>query len=79
MASIMCRATTMSVHMQAEIVGSFSDCGLTPARGWVVSGPRYTVCAIANVFCFLDRDSASLTEVLELMRERLADAVEAPV
>jgi len=75
MASIMCRATTMSVHMQADILGSFCEqCGLTPARGWAVSGPRFTVCVVANVFCFLDRDTGSANDVLAVMRERLADA-----
>jgi len=75
MASIMCRATTMSTHMQANILGSFGQAGgLSPARGWTVSGPRFTVCVVANVFCFLDKSSGSLSQVLNLMRERLADA-----
>lgn len=34
-ASIMCRAATMSVHMQGEILWQFHPrCGLSPARGW---------------------------------------------
>jgi roadblock/LC7 domain-containing protein len=75
MASVMCRATTMSVHMQAGILESFcNDCGAIPARGWVVRGPRFAVCVIANVFCFLDSENASVNEVVKLMRERLADA-----
>ena len=75
MASIMCRATTLSVHMEANILSSFcKDCGLTPARGWVVRGPAYTVCVVANVFCFVDNNNGSINEVLALMRENLADA-----
>lgn len=75
MASIMCRATTMSVHMQSEILGSFSpESGLSPSRGWVVQGPYFSVCVVANVFCFLDKSQASLNDVLKLMCERLADA-----
>ena len=75
MASIMCRATTMSVRMQADILGSFCDeCGLAPAMGWSVRGPRFTVCVVANVFCFLDNDHASANEILHLMREQLRDA-----
>ncbi len=75
-ASIMCRATTMGLHMQADILGGFcgEGCGLVPARGWVVRGPRFTVCVVANVFCFLDNEAGALNEVLALMRERLADA-----
>ena len=75
MASIMCRATTLGVHMQADILADFSGAsGVAPARGWIVRGPRFTVCVIANVFCFLDNQSGSMNEVLGLMRQRLGDA-----
>lgn len=34
MASIMCRATTMAVHMQTDILKTLeADCGCAPARG----------------------------------------------
>lgn len=75
MASIMCRATTMSVHMQADILGAFCDgCGIVPGKGWIVRGPKYSVCVYANVFCFLDNESASLNQVVAVMREKLVDA-----
>ncbi len=75
MASIMCRATSLSQHMQVGILESFCpDCGLAPARGWVVHGPDFSVCNVANVFCFLDNRGARLNEVVELMKKRLADA-----
>lgn len=75
MASIMCRATTMGVHMQTDIMaGVHPDSGGAPAGGWVVRGPKFTVCAMANVFCFLDNDTASLNAVMGLLRARLADA-----
>ncbi|HEB59970.1 MAG TPA: DUF2173 family protein [Gammaproteobacteria bacterium] len=74
MASIMCRATTMAVHMQADMMKSLGeDCGCAPARGWVVRGAAFTVCVIANVFCFLDNSQASLNEVMRMMRENIAD------
>ncbi|MCB1878330.1 MAG: DUF2173 family protein [Chromatiales bacterium] len=74
MASIMCRATTMSVHMQVDILNDFcKDCGLNPSAGWVVRGPGFTACAYANIFCFLDNSSASLNDVMGLMRRRLRD------
>lgn len=75
MASIMCRATTMSVHMQAEILDAFcQDCGIVPGKGWVVRGPKNSVCVYANVFCFLDNAASSLNQVMSVMREKLADA-----
>ena len=75
MASIMCRATTMGVHMQTDIMaGMHAEAGVAPARGWVVRGPQFTVCVMANVFCFLDNNKASLNAVMGVLRERLADA-----
>ena len=75
MASIMCRATTMSEHMQAGILASFCpDCGFAPPRGWIVRGPHFTVCNVANVFCFIDNTSSSLNAVIAIMRKHLDDA-----
>lgn len=72
MASIMCRATTMAVHMQADMMKSLgSDCGCAPARGWNVHGEHFSVCVIANVFCFIDNKGASLNQVMQLMREKV--------
>ncbi len=71
-ASIMCRATTMSVHMQSGILSNFCDqCGLFPNKGWIVKGPQFTVCVMANVFCFINESEGSLNQVFEIMRERL--------
>lgn len=75
MASIMCRATTMGVHMEGDMLGSFcSDCGLSPAKGWAVRGPKFSVCVVANVFCFLDSAQGSINDALHLMEKELADA-----
>ena len=75
MAAIMCRATTMSEHMQvAMLEQSCPDCGGSPPQGWIVRGPTFTVCNIANVFCFIENDRASLNEVAALMQRRLAGA-----
>ena len=71
MASIMCRATTMAVHMQVDIMKSLGkDCGCAPARGWVVKGSQYSVCVIGNIFCFLDNDTASVNQVMQLMLQK---------
>lgn len=75
MASIMCRATTMSEHMQMGMLKAFCpDCASDPPHGWIVRGPGFTVCNVANVFCFLDNSQASVNEVMALMMRRLADA-----
>ncbi len=75
MAAIMCRATTMSEHMQVDMLEEHcSECGGSPPQGWIVRGPAFTVCNVANVFCFLDNRQASLNAVVGLMQKRLADA-----
>lgn len=75
MAAIMCRATTMSEHMQVGMLEQFRPgSGSAPPQGWIVRGPRFSVCNVANVFAFLANDSASLNQVMALMRLRLADA-----
>jgi roadblock/LC7 domain-containing protein len=74
MASIMCRATNLSAHMQAHILATGMDpCPFNPARGWSVRGPRFTVCVMANVFCFLDNRAGSVNDILHLMGQRLGD------
>jgi roadblock/LC7 domain-containing protein len=75
MASIMCRATTMGVHMEGDMLGGFCEnCGFLPSKGWAVRGPKYTVCVMANVFCFIDSANGSMNDVVRIMREELADA-----
>lgn len=74
MASIMCRATTMSEHMQVAMLEQFCpNCGSTPPQGWIVRGPGFTVCNMANVFAFLHNDASSLNDIMALMRKRLGN------
>lgn len=75
MAAIMCRATTMSEHMQVGMLEQYcGGCGSSPPQGWIVRGPLFTVCNIANVFCFIENQSTSLNAVVGLMQKRLAGA-----
>ncbi|CDI02001.1 MAG: DUF2173 family protein [Candidatus Competibacter denitrificans] len=74
MASIMCRATTMSVNMEASMLESLEPLnGFMPPRGWLVHGPNYSVCVVANVFCLLDNSNSSINEVVGFMRQALAN------
>ncbi len=73
MASIMCRATTMSASMESRMLEAFQpDNGLQPPRGWMVHGPDNTVCVIANVFCLLDNAKGSINDTIGFMRQALA-------
>lgn len=74
MASIMCRSTTMAVHMQMDMIKNLGhDCGCTPSRGWVVNGEQFSVCVIANHFCFIQNEAASLDNIMTYMRENVPD------
>lgn len=76
MASIMCRATTMSASMQGRMLDgvSFKPSGIAPVRGWFVRGPRFSVCVVANVFCMIENDTASLNAIVAELKRALADA-----
>ena len=67
----LCRATTMAVHMQVDMMKSLGkECGCAPARGWVVKGSLYSVCVIGNIFCFLDSNAGSINQVMQLMLQK---------
>lgn len=74
MAAVMCRANTLAVHMQANMLHAFGGASkrLAP-RGWMVRGGHFSVCVVANVFCFVENGTGSVSEVLGFMGERIAD------
>ncbi|KPK55762.1 MAG: hypothetical protein AMS22_03460 [Thiotrichales bacterium SG8_50] len=72
LASIMCRTNNMAVHMQTDMMKMFAaDCGCLPARGWVVRGQNVSVCVVGNVFCMIDNEKGSATELVHYMLEHL--------
>ena len=80
--SSLCRANSAAVRMESDMLVMFSKvcapgaggCGFEPAKGWVVHGDAKSICVMANVYCVLDNDRASLTQVLGEMRDRLPGA-----
>ena len=74
MASIMCRATTLGIHMEGNMLGTLcTNSGLSPSQGWAVTGPDYSVCVMSHFFCFLDNTRANLNETIQLMLEEVRD------
>ena len=74
MASILCRANTLSVNMQSEILDSFSEnCGFRPVQGWIVRGAQVTVCAVGNYFSFIENRDELLNDVMTIMRAKVGD------
>jgi len=73
MASVMCRSTTMALHMQVDMLSQLErDCGCTPAQGWIVSGEKYSVCVRGNVFCFVDNKAKALNSIMKFLNEHVA-------
>ncbi len=73
-ASIMCRATTMALHMQTDMMKSLnSDCGCAPAQGWIVNGEKVSVCVYGNVFCFVDNSANSLNQIMQTLRDKVGE------
>lgn len=74
MASIVCRANTLSVNMQAEIFESFAEhCGCRPVQGWIVRSSQITVCAVGNYFSFIENRDELLNDVMTIMRAKVGD------
>lgn len=74
MASIMCRANTLSVNMQSEIFDSFAEnCGCRPVQGWIVRGVRMSVCAVGNYFAFIENRPELLNDVMTILRAKVGD------
>lgn len=74
MASILCRANTLSVNMQSEIFDSFvENCGCRPVQGWITRGNLITVCVVSNYFCFIENRPDLLNDVMMVMRAKVGD------
>lgn len=77
MASILCRANTLSVNMQADIFDSFAENrGFRPVQGWIMRGEKMTICAIGNYFSFIENREELLNDVMTIMRAKVGDVQE---
>jgi roadblock/LC7 domain-containing protein len=74
MAAVMCRANTLVVSMQASMLGAFDRRSerLAP-RGWIVRGGCFSVCVMANVFCFVENGTGCLSDIVGFMRRRIPE------
>lgn len=80
MASILCRANTLSVNMQSEMLSSFAqNCGCRPVQGWIVRGKNVSVCVVGNYFCLADNRQGLLNDVMTIMRAKVGDIHESPL
>lgn len=74
MLSIVCRATTMTAHMETQLLNNVSTAtGLTGVRGWLLRGPGHTLCVYANTFCLFNTHAGSPNRIVRLLTAALAD------
>ena len=72
MAAVMCRSTSLGVHMEADMLSRLSDStGLTPGKGWAVRGPAFSVCVMSNVFCFMQNGERAFDDTVHFMINKL--------
>ena len=43
--------------------------GWTPPGGWMVRGPKTSVCSVGNLVCVIDNTDASVNEVMRRLEE----------
>lgn len=71
----MCYATTKGVVMTGNMIEQLGyRTRLQPERGWMLRGPEFTICVVANVFCFFNNSKGSPNQILGHMRKVLADS-----
>jgi roadblock/LC7 domain-containing protein len=74
MASILCRANTLSINMESEIFDSFAvNFGCRPVQGWIVHGANIIVCAVGNYFAFIENREELLNDVMTIMRAKVGN------
>jgi roadblock/LC7 domain-containing protein len=74
MASILCRANTLAINMQTEMVDSFAEgCGCRPVQGWIAHGNLVSICVVGNYFAFIENRDELLNDVMTIMRAKVGD------
>ncbi len=43
--------------------------GWTPPTGWIVRGPKLSVCGVGNVVCLVDEAAGSVNEIMNNLQE----------
>lgn len=73
--AISCYDMTKNMAMEGDMLTALNlQGGDRPPRGWIMRGPDYTVCVVANVFCLIDNHKGSLNKILGFMRQALANS-----
>ncbi|MCX7945789.1 MAG: DUF2173 family protein [Hydrogenophilus sp.] len=74
MAAAMCAANMQMARMQADGYTALSgESGWSPAIGFAVSGPKFSVCVMGNVGVFARNGEASFNEIFKTLRSMMPE------
>ncbi|MEW6611977.1 MAG: DUF2173 family protein [Pseudomonadota bacterium] len=68
LAAELCYANGRILQQQGDMLTAFSGMGgWTPPRGWAMSGPELSVCAMGEVACFVRNAEVSFNELFHTL------------
>lgn len=69
LAAELCYENGRILHQNSDIFMTLSGASGWPPRGWMMMGDALSVCAIANVACFVRNGEASFNAVFQALTE----------
>lgn len=69
MAAELCYANGRIMHQNSDILMTLSGTDGWPPRGWMMMGDQLSVCAVAEVACFVRNSEVSFNDVFRTLRE----------
>ncbi|ODU49513.1 MAG: hypothetical protein ABS92_05740 [Thiobacillus sp. SCN 63-374] len=69
LAAELCYANGRIVHHGSDMLATLSGTGGWPPRGWMMMGDELSVCAVAEVACFVRNREASFNEVFRCLTD----------
>ena len=69
LAAELCYANGRIMHHGSDVLMTLSGTGGWPPRGWVMMGNELSVCAVAEVACFVRNREASFNDVFRSLEE----------
>lgn len=69
LASALCQANGRIMHHNSDMLMTLSGAEGWPPRGWMMMGDELSICAVAEVACFVRNREASFNEVFRNLTE----------
>lgn len=69
LAAELCFANTRILHQNCDILMTISDKAGWPPHGWMMMGEELSVCAVAEVACFVRNSEVSFNEVFRTLSD----------